>query len=154
MQNPFVQIGATTTLNVKMNGPGKLGLRYQIVDPSTGDILLVSNAQSENNSDFNILLDNQFTSALSPGIYQLYLAGFSNKIARLGELQVELVASLDGEKKQALNQQNFEPTPTPIPNSTGGCTFASTQTEPAPIETTYLIGTISMVAFAIRRKRR
>jgi hypothetical protein len=137
-----------------MTGPGKLGLRYQIVDPATSDILVVSNAHSENNSDFNITLDNQFTSKLSPGIYQLFLAGFSDEIARLGERQIELEASLDDKTQRPLNQQIFEPTPTPIPNATGGCTFASPKSQPAPIETTYLIGTISMVAFAIRRKRR
>ena len=136
-----------------MTGPGKLGLRYQIVDPSTGDILTISDAQSENNSDFNITLDNQFTSKLSPGIYQLLLAGFSDEIARLGQRQIELEASLDDKTQQPLNQQMLEPTPTPINNPTGGCTFASPKSQPAPIETTYLIGAISMAAFAIRRKR-
>ncbi|MQG20477.1 MAG: hypothetical protein FI725_00540 [SAR202 cluster bacterium] len=154
MQDPFIPIGEETTLNIKMDGPGKLGLRYQIIDPSTGEILLASNASSQNNSDFRITLDNQFTSQLSPGTYQIFLAGFSDKIARLGERKLELEASLDAGEKQALNQQLAESTPTTSPNSTGGCAFASPKTQPAPIETTYLIGTISMVAFAMRRKRR
>jgi peptide/nickel transport system substrate-binding protein len=92
VNDDVVSIGETANIRVDLTGPGVLGLQYLLVDPATGKVLNKGVAASEGGG-FTVTLEAATTGQLLPGLYQLFLAAFSDEVASLTERRVDLEVS-------------------------------------------------------------
>jgi peptide/nickel transport system substrate-binding protein len=87
-----VSIGQDADIRIEVTGPGGLGLQYLLVDPATGKVLKKGVASGQD-GNFTITLEGTTTGELSPDLYQLFLAAFSDEVASLTERRVDLEVS-------------------------------------------------------------
>ena len=92
--NPL-QIGAANTLTVTVDGPGTVGLQYTLFDPAENRVLAMGQAQPGSGGAFTIALDQSVGDALQPGLYQLFLGGYSDAVSSMTQRRIDLEASLD-----------------------------------------------------------
>jgi len=81
-----------TTFSLK--GPGKLAVRYLLVDAATDKIVKQGDATSTSANKFSVKLTEDETFELDFGLYRLLLAASSDQLAQLTERQVEIEADL------------------------------------------------------------
>ena len=79
-----VNAGASAEVDVSVNGPGELGVRFLVVDASTGEVVSSGEAQASGEGRFTVPLE-----GLSAGLYRLELAGYSDQVALLTERRVD-----------------------------------------------------------------
>ena len=84
-----VSIGQPAQFSVEVEGPGTLGLRYVLLDPAAGEVITLGEA-TLSGGKFVVPIGSEITSALEPGLYQLFLAAYSDEIATLTERKVDL----------------------------------------------------------------
>ena len=89
VQREALSPGEAAEVSVTVEGPGALGLRYILLDPATGAIVKSGEAEGSG-GDFIVRLDSQTTADLAPGLYNLFLAAFSDQVAALTERKVDL----------------------------------------------------------------
>ncbi|WP_082726549.1 ABC transporter substrate-binding protein [Limnochorda pilosa] len=104
---PALRPGEPLTLEVAVRGPGRLGLRYLLVDPATRQVVAQGeaapvdggadravetgrSAEAAGTDRFRITLAPETTAQLFPGLYQLHLAAFSDALARLEEAELDV----------------------------------------------------------------
>ena len=90
-----LQIGAPNTLTVQVDGPGTVGLQYTLFDPAENRVLAKGQGQSGDGGTFTIALDQSVGDNLQPGLYQLYLGGYSDAVSSMTQRRIDLEASLD-----------------------------------------------------------
>lgn len=78
---PIVTPGSAASIVVDVTGVPPLGVKYLIKDPVTGGLLAAGEGKSVTATRFIITLDENFTSQLEPGIYEVILAGYSEEVA-------------------------------------------------------------------------
>ena len=85
-----VTAGQAADVTIGVVGPGSLGLRYVLLNPATGKIVVSGEAQPAANGQFTVRLGQELTAGLTPGVYKLSLAAFSDEVATLAERIVDL----------------------------------------------------------------
>ena len=79
---------------VSLEGPGKLGLRYLLLDPTTGEVVITGDAVAGPGSgEFVVNLSSGTTSGLFPGLYKMSFAAFSDAIALVADRTVDVEVS-------------------------------------------------------------
>ena len=81
----MVQIGAENEFMVELSGEGELGLRYVIVDPSSGEIIATGEASRTSGDQFIISIGPEISSKMRAGLYKLYMAAFSDQLSSISE---------------------------------------------------------------------
>lgn len=84
-----IKRGTDATVSVEAEGPGMLGLRYVFFDPVNGTIVDTGDA-TVNGSNLSVTLPGSLTGNLEPGLYQMFVAVFSEEIASLSERQIDI----------------------------------------------------------------
>jgi peptide/nickel transport system substrate-binding protein len=90
VQAPAIALGDPISLQVKVNGPGTIILQYTLVDPAAGAVVTAGTAEGGEGGVFTVNVDPTATSALFPGLYQLYLLASSDQVAQVAEQRVDL----------------------------------------------------------------
>jgi peptide/nickel transport system substrate-binding protein len=84
-------LGQDVSIEVTVEGPGTLALRYLLVDPATGSVVVSGDAApGAAGGTFVVDIGGDVTGTLFPGLYQLYLAASSDAVALVSERQVDL----------------------------------------------------------------
>ncbi len=104
-----IGIGSPATVNMEVQGPGNLGVRYVLLDPVTGTIVTSGDAQRVSASQYTILFQPETTAGLNPGLYHLFITTFSDEISSLAERRVDIEATT--------GQVQVLAAPTPIPTT-------------------------------------
>ncbi len=87
-----INIGQDYTGLIDIEGPGILGLRYVLVDPVIGKVLDSGELTQESPGTFHVGFEKTLTTNLEPGLYHLYVAGYSDSLARTTETRIDLEA--------------------------------------------------------------
>ncbi len=90
MQHGQLSVGKAGDVSATVGGPGKLGMRYVLIDPSTGKAIKSGEAQAGQGNKFTVTLDQQTMSGVKAGLYKLFLAGYSDQMATIAEREVDL----------------------------------------------------------------
>ena len=85
-----VKPGSAAEIKVVVEGPGSLGVQYLLIDPASGNVIKAGQADSVSAGDFAVRIDEQTTSGMQPGLYNLFLAAFSDEVAAVTERKVDL----------------------------------------------------------------
>ena len=147
-----LQIGAENTFQVALGGPGSLGMRYLLFDPAEGTVLAAGEAQSGGAAGaFTVRLDRSVGDRLQPGLYQLFLAGYSDEVSTITERRIDLEASTAA--PSPVEQPTAAPQPTTPPEqqvsdtgetekSGGGCGRAGATELAVPLAGLALVGLV------------
>jgi peptide/nickel transport system substrate-binding protein len=109
VQEKKVVIGKDSRIVVELDGEGELGIRYLLIDPSTGSIVDEGEGIREERNRFAIVIPSSITSKLRQGTYQLSIIGYSKDSSSITE-KVELVNVL----KTLPTTRRTETTPTKV----------------------------------------
>ena len=83
--------GKSARIAVTLEGPGTLGLRYLLLDPTTGEVIVTGDAETGPGSgEFVVNLSSGTTSGLFPGLYKMSFAAFSDAIALVADRSVDV----------------------------------------------------------------
>lgn len=86
-----VSAGRTAEIEVEVDGPGTLGVRYLLIDPVTREIVTTGDASPRGLSGgFTVALEGRDTRDLFPGFYELSLLAYSDSIVTVSERSVDL----------------------------------------------------------------
>jgi peptide/nickel transport system substrate-binding protein len=89
-----VQAGRAASLPLEVEGPGKLGLKYFLVDPATRKLVRSGEAQAlstaSGKGSFQVSLPAEVTRGLFPGLYRLELLGYSDALALVVERSADV----------------------------------------------------------------
>jgi peptide/nickel transport system substrate-binding protein len=86
-----IGIGQDATVEVTVEGPGTIGLRYLLIDPAAGTVVTSGEAEPGSTpGTFSVPLTADVTGTLFPGPYRLSLAAWSDAVALVSERQVDL----------------------------------------------------------------
>ena len=88
----IIEIGSDNEITVTLTGEGNLDLRFALKDEISNTILINGLASKQNDNEFLITLDSSLTSTLQPGLYKLYLAGYSDSLSSLNERLIVIEA--------------------------------------------------------------
>ncbi len=81
--------GGATEIEVVVNGPGSLGVRFLLIDPVEGEIVVQGEATLQG-SRFVVELPANATRDLFPGFYELALVAYSDSIATVTDRSVDI----------------------------------------------------------------
>ena len=84
--------GEETAVEIEVSGPGVVGVRYVLFDPSKGEVVATGEADRAAGA-LRVVLDASLTQGLGSVLYQLFIAAFSDEIASVTERRVDLEAS-------------------------------------------------------------
>jgi len=87
---PTLNLGDPISLKVHVTGPGTLAMQYTLIDPSASAMVTTGEATAGSDGNFQVDLDPNATSALFPGLYQLYLIASSDAVAQVSEQRIDL----------------------------------------------------------------
>ena len=82
--------GEDAVVTATVSGPGTVGLRYLLLDPAVGEVVVEGQAEQTAEGQYAVTVPADITAALFPGFYQLYLAAESDSLARITERRVDL----------------------------------------------------------------
>ena len=88
VDTPPVGPGEAATVTVAIEGPGTLGLRYLLQDPTSREVLETGDAEVGPGGEVALTLDS--TASLDSGFYRLFLAAHSDAVALITERAVDL----------------------------------------------------------------
>ena len=159
-----LKLGVENELSIRLEGPGSLGLQYTLFDPAKNKVLAQGLAKSGGSGSgvFNIKLDQTVGTALQPGLYQLFLGGFSDSVSTMTQRRIDLEATIDGgvdgDDTSDGKETHTEPSPevqvepTVAANrdekdQSGGCGRGSS------IELTYPLAALALLGLVFRRQR-
>ncbi len=78
----------TAKISVTVNGPGRTGLRYLLLDPVVGEVVAEGEAE-KSGSRFTIRIDKDTIGSLFPGLYRLSVAAYSDAVATVSERSID-----------------------------------------------------------------
>ncbi len=156
-----LQIGAANTLTVQVDGPGALGLQYTLFDPAENRVVAMGQAQPGAGGAFTIALDQSIGDNLQPGLYQLFLGGYSDAVSSMTQRRIDLEASLDAPapttpttpstdtaQPEATSAPAEQPeTRTPTQQDTGGGCGRAEGTD-----SVYALAALALVGLVFRRR--
>lgn len=87
---PKVTPGRAVEVKATVRGPGNIGLRYLLVDPSSGKVLSSGQTRPAKAGDLTLTLEAGATRNLKNGLYRLFIAAYSDGIAAVAERSVDL----------------------------------------------------------------
>jgi peptide/nickel transport system substrate-binding protein len=91
VQTGTVTVGKAADVTASVKGPGKLGVRYVLIDPAKGRVVQSGEAAPGTSAgNFKVTLTQEALSGVQPGLYHLYLAAYSDQLATLQERKVDL----------------------------------------------------------------
>ena len=82
--------GEDAVVTVSASGPGTLGVRYLLLDPTAGEVVASGQAEPGDEGTFVVTIPADVTGTLFPGFYELHLALESDSLARIAERRVDL----------------------------------------------------------------
>lgn len=92
-----IALGQAYQASLSLKGPGKLGVRYLLLDEATGKVVQQGEAETAGESPegarFTVSLTATDTTALGPGLYRLLLVAYSDSLAQVSERSLELEAA-------------------------------------------------------------
>lgn len=102
-------IGSDSSFKVKVQGLGKLGLRYLLFDPTEGKVLKMGEATMLDEDTFSFTIPSELTSRLKQAPYHLFLTAYSDELSLVSE-RMEIVRAV---KKLAEKPEEKPPITTP-----------------------------------------
>jgi peptide/nickel transport system substrate-binding protein len=82
--------GEDAVVQASVTGPGRLGLRYLLLDEAVGEVKASGPAESTGDGTFTLTIPADVTGSLFPGFYQLFLAAESDALALIDERRIDL----------------------------------------------------------------
>lgn len=142
-------IGEDTKLPVEVSGPGALGVRYALSEPTSGKVVKAGEAESTGQGGgFSIPLSKDETAGLAPGIYRLTLTAYSGDLSSVAERTVNVEASTAASEPTTPGGTGTQP-PASKPKS-GGCSLGGT-TADAGLVVLLVLGLVTVARTARRR---
>lgn len=93
IQKGKIAVGKAAQVSAIVTGPGTIGVRYVLLDPSSNTVVKSGDAAPNPGNKFTVALDEQATSGLRAGLYTLYIAAYSDQVASLTERKIDLDVS-------------------------------------------------------------
>ena len=91
VSSDLVVPGEDAVITASVSGPGTLGLRYLLLDPAVGDVVITGPADTGASAGaFSVTIPADVTGSLFPGFYELYLAAESDELALVTERRIDL----------------------------------------------------------------
>jgi peptide/nickel transport system substrate-binding protein len=87
-----ILIGSPSTINLTVDGPGEINVRYLLMDPSSGN-MLTKGVTNKKGNEYTLTIPSEVTGEMVNGIYHLFLVGSSDKVSSLAERRVDMKAS-------------------------------------------------------------
>ena len=84
-----VESGVDAEVSVEAQGPGRIGLRYVFFDPAAGRVVASGEADAGAGA-LTVSLPGTLTADLEPGLYQLFVAAYSDEIVSLTERRIDI----------------------------------------------------------------
>ena len=110
-----IGIGSPATINVGIQGPGQIEVKYLLFDPVTGQTLDSGKGQRVSATQYTFQLSPEVTGSLVPGPYQLFVIASSDLVSSLAERRVDIDA-VTGEVSP-VSTPTTSPLATPTPTS-------------------------------------
>jgi peptide/nickel transport system substrate-binding protein len=86
-----VKAGRSTDIQITVNGPGRIGVHYLLLDPAVSSVVTKGEARAGSKTgEFIISLPGNVTSKLFPGLYQLSLIAYSDAAAFIEDRTVDV----------------------------------------------------------------
>ena len=92
IEAPGVSIGSAVSVDVTLEGPGLVELQYLLLDPASGEVVTLGDAQRTNGNQYSLEIPAEVTGQMSDGLYQLFLVASSDLVSSLAERRVDLEA--------------------------------------------------------------
>ena len=92
IEAPGIGIGSAASVNVTLEGPGLVELRYLLLDPASGEVVTLGDAQRTSGNQYSLEIPAEVTGQLRDGLYQLFLVASSDLVSSLAERRVDLEA--------------------------------------------------------------
>ena len=92
IEAPGISIGSAASVEVTLEGPGLIDLRYLLLDPVSGEVVTLGDAQRTSGNQYSLEIPGGVTGQLSDGLYQLFLVASSDLVSSLAERRVDLEA--------------------------------------------------------------
>ena len=147
-----IQIGESRSIPVTLSGPGTLGLRYVLFDPAGGETVASGEATPGATGQFTVELPQELTAQLAPGLYQLFLAGYSSDVTSMTERRVDLEVALEvavpTSTAQPITPAQVEPVQQQEEDGGGGCGRGDFN------DASVLLGGAALLGLALVRRRR
>jgi len=90
VEAPRVVPGRAVEVKATVRGPGQIGLRYLLVDPSSAKVLSSGQTRPARAGDLTLSLEASVTRDLRPGLYRLFIAAYSDGVAAVAERSLDL----------------------------------------------------------------
>ena len=146
-----VQIGESRSIPVTLSGPGTLGLRYILYDPAEGKTVVSGEAAPGAPGQFTVELSQELTAQLPPGLYQLFLAGYSSEVTSMTERRVDLEVAVEAAPSSPTAQPTVPPQTAPAQHEEedggGGCGRGGFN------DASVLLGGAALLGLALMRRR-
>ena len=120
IEAPGIGIGSVASVDVTLEGPGIIDLRYLLLDPASGDVVTMGDAQHTSGNQYSLEIPAEVTGQLSDGLYQLFLVASSDLVSSLAERRVDLEAFSGEVPTQATVVSTPTAAPTATPAEGGG----------------------------------
>ncbi len=92
IEAPGIGIGSAASVDVTLEGPGLVELRYLLLDPASGEVVTLGDAQRTSGNQYSLEIPAEVTGQLRDGLYQLFLVASSDLVSSLAERRVDLEA--------------------------------------------------------------
>ncbi len=120
IEAPGIGIGSAASVDVTLEGPGIIDLQYLLLDPASGDVVTMGDAQRTSGNQYSLEIPAEVTGQLSDGLYQLFLVASSDLVSSLAERRVDLEAFSGEVPTQATVVSTPTAAPTATPAEGGG----------------------------------
>ncbi len=132
-----VRAGDEVTFTAELAGPGTLGAKYLVVNPSTGQVLLFGEAEKVSPTTFKIKLSKGFTWETGPGTYNLIVGAYSDQVAFVSEAI------------ESFNILKYEVAPATVTKTVAETTSIVSTVATTPVEVIGVFAVILIVAVAL-----
>jgi peptide/nickel transport system substrate-binding protein len=93
---PALVAGEPYEATLTITGPGELGVRYLLTDPSTGEVVAQGEAEPSPDGLFTVAFTAEETAGMEEPLYRLVLAAYSDQLAQMAERTVDLESDIFG----------------------------------------------------------
>ena len=116
-----IGIGSPATIDITLQGPGQVQVRYLLFDPATGEIVSTGDAVQESTIKYAVQIPSDVTVGLVPGLYHLFVIASSDQVSSVAERRIDIEA-VTGEVPALVTPtvpSSVVATPTATPTSGG-----------------------------------
>ena len=90
LETAGIDTDSAATINLSIQGPGQVQVRYLLKDAVTGQIIAQGEAQHLSDNQYTIELSSQVTSSLTPGPHSLFVIASSDQVSSLAERRLDV----------------------------------------------------------------